>query len=787
MYSRPLTFIVFLFVLFTSSELHAQLYIDSLNNDYIKSYISNDTIISPSSGNTIYISGDDKVEFVSTEQIYLGSGFSAGDFSEDGYFRARIANDYYVNDNSTAGDIYCTAAGSSESKVGSSTSPFLSLQSIIDNFDLEPGDVVFIDVGTYNEDITIGSADSGDEITKLIFCGAGDSVSIFTSASGENNFLLSSAEHIDLQKMKLVGVSESEANVELDGSSNNISIYKTWQINPSAENMIISRSGSMIENFIICDNTITQEAVKKSISILGNVSNIEIIQNTIFVAEESAYAIFFESTMVSRKIVNYYTPNNIVIEQNDIKVADSAIFIYGKENAINNLEISSNTIQVDSADGLGVYLYNTGNITTTNIVNANIFKGEGDGLKLYNADGFEITNNYFLNKDTGLVIIIADTTNIVNNSFFNEKANIWYKRLESTFYNKVLNNIFYAYGENSSCMYVYGWGEDVGDFYDMDYNMFFAPNSTYFATLGVSSFSTLSAWQSDVHTIVGNDGNGLHSIYTNPEYKDITQNLDVNILTPAIQKGVYYSGTVKDIYGKQRFVSAPSIGAMEAELAFGLNFTLIDTVISQSDTLICEVSGAGLDSTLSVFNQSFVLAPVFSTTNDTCVYLKFKSNQGNADIDSIIIELTLDTLGVVIDVEVQTGAETYADLSPSNYLIQNDRMISFVELGRDTNELKLSNIQAVLDNDLLMYPQDTVYNELTFTGISEYSDYEIEIFDISENEIFSSVDINNPWDGKSNFYAGGIGDPDYVPSGTYRYILTLNNTIEFKGYLIIEY
>jgi hypothetical protein len=750
--------------------------------------VSNDTIISPSSGNTIQICGDDKVEFVSTKQIYLGTGFSAGDFTEDGYFHARIArNTYYVNDNSTVGDVYCTAVGANDNEGDSPDSPYLSLQSIINNFDLEPGDIVFIDAGTYNEDITIGSADSGDEETKLVFCGAGDSITIFNSASGEKNFYLSSAGHIDLQKMKLVGGSGSEANIEIAGNSNNISIYKTWQINSSAENIIISRTSSMIEDFIISNNTITQLGEQKSISIVGNVSYIEIESNTISNRVSDSYGVYLADTENLKVESTYYCPNYIEIKNNDFSSAETAIWVNGINKSINNLEISSNIIQVDSVDGLGVYLYNTGNTTTTNIVNANIFKGEGDGLKLYNADGYEITNNYFLNSDTGLVIIIADTTNIVNNSFFNKKANIWYKKLESTFYNKVLNNIFYAYGKNSSCVYVYGWGEDVGDFYDMDYNLFFAPNSIYFATLGASSFSTLSAWQADDHTITG--GNASHSIYSNPEYVNVTEDLDVNILTPAIQKGVYYSGTVTDIYGKQRFISAPSIGAMEATLAFGLNFMLIDTVITQSDTLICEVSGAGIDSTLSVFNQSFILEPAFSTTNDTCVYLKFKSNQGNAEIDSVIIELTLDTLGIVKDVKVQTaaGADGYSALSTSNYLLQNDRMISFIELGRDTNELKLSNIRALLDNDLLMYPQDTVYNELNFTGISEYSDYEIEIYDISENEIFSSEDIEEPWDGKSNFYAGGTGDPEYVPSGTYRYVLTLNNSIEFKGYLIIEY
>ncbi|MGV3663330.1 MAG: RHS repeat-associated core domain-containing protein [Prosthecobacter sp.] len=74
---------------------------------------------------------------------------------------------YYVNDSSTAGDQYCTAAGQAyngSTVTGRSPSnPVTDPQSIIENNVLQPGDIIHIDTGSYNltRDIVITEADKG--------------------------------------------------------------------------------------------------------------------------------------------------------------------------------------------------------------------------------------------------------------------------------------------------------------------------------------------------------------------------------------------------------------------------------------------------------------------------------------------------------------------------------------------------------------------------------------------------------------------------------------------------
>jgi hypothetical protein len=88
---------------------------------------------------------------------------------------------YYVNDDSTAGDVYCTAVGDDANDGKSTGTPKRTIQAIIDAYDLEPGDTVYVDVGTYMEHVSLDAADSGANLQ-----GAGPGLSVINgNASGQ--------------------------------------------------------------------------------------------------------------------------------------------------------------------------------------------------------------------------------------------------------------------------------------------------------------------------------------------------------------------------------------------------------------------------------------------------------------------------------------------------------------------------------------------------------------------------------------------------------------------------
>ncbi len=98
---------------------------------------------------------------------------------------------YYVNDASTDNDAWCTAPGN-DSNDGRQdpAAPKASVQAILDAHDLEPGDVVLIDTGTYDlaNNITVVATNGGSSNAPVVFAASSYGVTINRGAttSGKN-------------------------------------------------------------------------------------------------------------------------------------------------------------------------------------------------------------------------------------------------------------------------------------------------------------------------------------------------------------------------------------------------------------------------------------------------------------------------------------------------------------------------------------------------------------------------------------------------------------------------
>ncbi|HDL77819.1 MAG TPA: hypothetical protein ENG36_03530, partial [Lentisphaerae bacterium] len=81
---------------------------------------------------------------------------------------------FYVNDAVTTGDVYCTAGGSPYNDGLDPATPLDSLQAVLDTYDLEPGDVVYVDAGTYapSATVTIGYFDAGEATNRVVIQGS---------------------------------------------------------------------------------------------------------------------------------------------------------------------------------------------------------------------------------------------------------------------------------------------------------------------------------------------------------------------------------------------------------------------------------------------------------------------------------------------------------------------------------------------------------------------------------------------------------------------------------------
>jgi hypothetical protein len=81
---------------------------------------------------------------------------------------------YYINDASTNGDVFTTAPGSPFNSGLTSNTPLNSIQTALDLYDMESGDIVFVDTGTYNiqTNLFIGSQDGGESTQRVSIVGS---------------------------------------------------------------------------------------------------------------------------------------------------------------------------------------------------------------------------------------------------------------------------------------------------------------------------------------------------------------------------------------------------------------------------------------------------------------------------------------------------------------------------------------------------------------------------------------------------------------------------------------
>jgi hypothetical protein len=93
-----------------------------------------------------------------------------------------LSTNYYVNDNSTVGDVYCTAVGSSSNNGKSKSLPKQTLTQINIAYTLATGDTVFIDAGTYTSDKGFTWS------VGIVIQGAGSTLTILDFSATHNNY-----------------------------------------------------------------------------------------------------------------------------------------------------------------------------------------------------------------------------------------------------------------------------------------------------------------------------------------------------------------------------------------------------------------------------------------------------------------------------------------------------------------------------------------------------------------------------------------------------------------------
>ncbi len=121
-----------------------------------------------------------------------------------------LATNYYVNNNTTVGDVYCSAIGNNANNGTSPSTPKATLANVLSTYSasLTSGDRIYIDAGTYN-DVNLILNKAGIRIS-----GAGPAKTIFDNASASadaNNFINITANNITIDGCLVKGYNRVSA------------------------------------------------------------------------------------------------------------------------------------------------------------------------------------------------------------------------------------------------------------------------------------------------------------------------------------------------------------------------------------------------------------------------------------------------------------------------------------------------------------------------------------------------------------------------------------------------
>ena len=166
-------------------------------------------------------------------------------------FSIRGADDpsiaYYVNDASRVGDVYCKEVGSDENTGADPSHPKASLKSVLDTYQLLPGDVVYVDTGVYEDNdgtnywTTTLSALDGGSTNGVVTIQGSTNGTVFAGTSKSRDVMAVSGAFYDVRDITVTG---GRYGVVVTGASNRLA---TVTATDNEEGIRVNATGNALE------------------------------------------------------------------------------------------------------------------------------------------------------------------------------------------------------------------------------------------------------------------------------------------------------------------------------------------------------------------------------------------------------------------------------------------------------------------------------------------------------------------------------------------------------------
>ena len=308
---------------------------------------------------------------------------------------------WYINDGVFIGDTWCTAAGVNAVAPRGTTAatPLASLSYLVANRTLNPGDIVYIDKGTYTDAITFTASDQGSSGSPITIIGAGKANTLITNTN--TVFTFTAASYITITNLAVTCSSNSTGMLcaEPDASSNYI-IF---------DNCLITRSGTAVEYAMKirgAHNTFRYNTVNCNYKCLNFMGTDNIINDNIITG--------------TNRMLQLDNSDNTVVRNNILSGGTQGVFI---DNGTVNATIQNNYIYNTTTEGIGTDQTTDYSCDNNKIYFNSIYAASGSCIEGF-MNGWDIRNNIFYDNSasgTAACFKLEDAANdpaICNNNLY---------------------------------------------------------------------------------------------------------------------------------------------------------------------------------------------------------------------------------------------------------------------------------------------------------------------------------------------------------------------------------
>jgi len=531
-----------------------------------------------------------------------------------------VTGDVYINDGSFAAGDFTTAAGQDiATNDGSAAEPFATLDYVLSRSTQGPGDVIYIDAGTYSWTSTHALTDSGTLANPITIQGKGNNeTNITTTASSTTSAGLhfTTGEHWVVKDLNWTSTAARAVWVAgVDGITIDNCTINMTSASSSLQSIIIGTAGGEL--------TIKNATLTRSNTAFHM---IEVVEGTTLIMQDNTVSF---PALISSGIVS-----NVQIRTNA-----SSLFIIERNKFVNG------------GYGIGNVVGTVGPIDASSIVKNNFFNGTW-GIVTTIVQGLKVHNNSF--NTTRECIYGVGSGNLTN----------W----------DIQNNIFYTATSRTNILS----GSSTSHPAVMDYNLYYSPNSGAGRTTLGGPILSFTQWQTAAggpweQNGIGGNAASFDPLYVNPANGD----LHLSAGSPAIGAGTDV-GITDDIDGDARPLSgtfdmgadeyvAPVISTDDATLSDlqvdgvsipGFSPATIDyTVVANSASSIPQITLATPTSSAAT---SVVITQADSVFEDATVVV---TAEDGVTTETYTIRIGLVTPDIIQDFEPPA---TYSALTGDN-------------------------------------------------------------------------------------------------------------------------